>query len=51
MVSNYRYVVIGLGRKIRGIIIRRAEVEMGEGEEGVDDVTGEVREGSKIEYI
>jgi superfamily II DNA helicase RecQ len=56
MVSDYRHVAIGLGRRIKGIIIRRVEAEMGEGEEdadgiGADRVTGEAREGSKWEYI
>jgi superfamily II DNA or RNA helicase len=51
MVSDYRHVAIGLGRWIKGIIIRRVEAEMGEGEEDADGVTGEAREGSRWEYI
>jgi superfamily II DNA helicase RecQ len=50
MSSDYRHVAIGFGRRIKGIIIRQAEVEMGEGDDA-DGVAGEAREGSKMEYI
>ena len=50
MVSDYRHVAIGLARRIKGIIIRRAEVEMGEGEDDGSG-SGEARQGSKMEYI
>ena len=53
MVSDYRHVAIGLARKIKGIVIRRAEIEMGEGgeDDDVDGVGGEGRDGKKWEYI
>ena len=47
MVSDYRHVAIGLARKIKGIIIRRAEIEM---EESEKDNEVEGLEG-KWEYI
>ena len=37
MVSNYRHAAIGFVRVIKGIVVRRAEMEVGEGvEEGND---------------
>ena len=30
MVSDYRYVAIGFTREIKGIVVRRTEVEVGE---------------------
>ena len=53
MVSDYRHVAIGLARKIKGIVIRRAEIEMGEGagDDDIDGVGGEERDGKKWEYI
>jgi hypothetical protein len=54
-VADYRHVAIGFARKIKGMLIRRMEVEMGEQQEeedgGGDLKTGERREGGKMEYI
>ena len=56
MVSDYRHVAIVLGRQIKGMIIRKMEVEMGEQQDGDDvvggdTVTGERRDQAKMEYI
>lgn len=56
MVSDYRHVAIGLARKIKELIIRKVEVDMGESgdvDEGgrMDAVTGESREKAKMDYI
>jgi hypothetical protein len=55
-VAAYRHVAIGLGRKIKGLVIRRVEIEMGERQEtengvGKDTTTGERRESGKMGYI
>jgi hypothetical protein len=55
-VAAYRHVVIGLGRKIKGFVIRQMEMEIGERQEteneiGKDPTTEERREGEKTEYI
>jgi hypothetical protein len=55
-VAAYRHVAIGLGRKIKGLVIRQMEMEIGERQEtengiGKDPTTGERREGEKTEYI
>jgi hypothetical protein len=56
MVSDYRHVAIGLGRKIKGMLIRKMEVEMGEADDdddglGVDAVSGEGRAKAKMEDV
>jgi hypothetical protein len=56
MVSDYRHVVIRLGRKIKGMLIRKMEVEMGEADDGEDGlgvnaVSGEGRAKAKIEDV
>jgi superfamily II DNA helicase RecQ len=52
MVSDYRHAAIGFAREIRGIVVRRAEVEMGEGEGEEVDEDGEVKtSGLKWEWI
>ena len=53
MVSDYRHVAIGMARKIKGILIRHAEIEMTEGNNGGDDGegTGEGKDVQKYEYI
>ena len=52
MVSDYRHAAIGFSREIKGIVIRRVEVEMVEGEgdeEEEEEVHG--KSGSKWEWI
>jgi superfamily II DNA helicase RecQ len=56
MVSDYRHFAIVLGRKIKEIVIREVEVEMGEQQDGddmlgVDPTTGERRHKIKMDYI
>jgi superfamily II DNA helicase RecQ len=56
MVSDYRHFAILLGRKIKEIVIREVEVEMGEQQDGddmlgVDPTTGERRHKVKMDYI
>ena len=56
MVSDYRYIAIRLGRKIKGVVIRKIEVEMGEQQDADNilrgnTVTGERRDKVKINYI
>jgi hypothetical protein len=55
-VAAYRHVAIGLGRKIKVLVIRQMEMEMGKRQEtengiGENPTTGEWREDGKTEYI
>ncbi|SLM36305.1 recq family helicase [Lasallia pustulata] len=56
MISDYRHVAIELGRQVKGMMIRRMEVEIGEGPEaddqdGGDVGVGENREQKRMEYV
>ncbi|SLM37315.1 Zinc finger, C2H2 [Lasallia pustulata] len=50
-VSDYRHVAIALGRRIKEIVIRSAEVEMGDEHGQMDEMTGESREARKMEDV
>jgi hypothetical protein len=54
-VSAYRHFAIALGRKIKGIVIRQVEVEIGEravdDSIGGDQVTGAPQKKAKLDYI
>ena len=52
MVSDYRHAAIGFARVIKGIVVRRAEMEVGEGAgEGEDEDEGATTSGSWWEWI
>ena len=55
MVSDYRHIAILLARQIKGIMIRRVEIEAGEADEADDELddneTGETRDGAHWDYI
>lgn len=55
-VTPYRHMAIGLARTTKEMVIRQVEVDMGEQPDGDDEVggdtmTGEPRQGVRMEYV